>query len=80
MEFREREKKTYLDQELRDHLHVVVGLGHLLHAVGAEDWKWGRKGERNFHFHIDWSRRSESMQKHNKHMRVLSFCKYAKRQ
>lgn len=30
-------KKSYLDQKLRDHLHVIVGLGHLLHTVSAED-------------------------------------------
>lgn len=29
---------AYLNQELRDHLHVAVGLRHLLHAVTAEDW------------------------------------------
>lgn len=29
---------VYLSQKLRDHVHVIVSLGHLLHTVSTEDW------------------------------------------
>lgn len=30
--------EAYLSQKLREHFHVIVSLGHLLHALGTEDW------------------------------------------
>lgn len=51
------ERRTYLDQELRDHFHVVVGLGHLLHTVSTEDWP-----ERVFYFKTHMWKHNKSMQ------------------
>lgn len=28
----------YLSQKLREHVHVIVGPGHLLHTLSTEDW------------------------------------------
>lgn len=38
-DFNERESVcAYLSQKLRNHFHVIVSLGHLLHSISTEDW------------------------------------------